>query len=556
MTTRILNRGLSYVNGDGVLTSELNNFVGDSVTNWARGYDAGDEIIDAIDELAGVTWSDAGTDLLNHIRTGAPALVGTGATDGRLRGSPIRATWDEDDQVVTDLATGFPPTDVRAIAGDTYLKRSGGNSIWGYDGAAWYQTGGDPTYLVPATGTPGEPSNYLCWTASTFNGTDGDDRSWCARAVIESDADTGDDEWALVWSYLPEGGGHTEFLRFSNGSHLVFAPAANIARNEATTSTMTLENIGAGNVQLDVLADLDFADLRGFSVSPKTLISSGGSPIIDPGSIMTTTRLWDGALSHDFGIGWVALGSASLSPGPGAGVYRFVVGEVGGGPNGTAVEFGWTTDDSLFTVSTQAVEDTNSTDLRPHVDASAGSPVQSPIATVSAQSADSGSRPRSIALRAHVTSDVDTGTDEYEGFVGLMDSGAGISDFIDYIELIKLTGATGRLIKNHFRTEIEEDETLTASPADGFAASLTHDPAYTGAFTVTEHHYQTFEQPTLSGGAAVTAATVARYDAAPGTHKAVDAATTKTTPGGVDAWERVEASGTIYYRPLYLSKTA
>lgn len=99
-------------------------------------------------------------------------------------------------------------------------------------------------------------------------------------------------------------------------------------------------------------------------------------------------------------------------------------------------------------------------------------------------------------------------------------------------------------------------KTLAASPADDYAAGLRLDPGYTGAFTVTRHNYIDALTPTLAASAVVTDACLVRFDAAAGTHKAVDAATTKTTPGGVDAWVKVNVNGTVMYVPAYTSKTA
>lgn len=52
------------------------------------------------------------------------------------------------------------------------------------------------------------------------------------------------------------------------------------------------------------------------------------------------------------------------------------------------------------------------------------------------------------------------------------------------------------------------------------------------------------------------AANVLAFQLGAGTHPAVNSGTTKTTPGGVDAWMVVDVNGTTYYSPLYTSKTA
>jgi hypothetical protein len=102
--------------------------------------------------------------------------------------------------------------------------------------------------------------------------------------------------------------------------------------------------------------------------------------------------------------------------------------------------------------------------------------------------------------------------------------------------------------------------TITGGVTDAYTTSLRFTPTYSAAtaLTVARHNYIDFNNPALSGvgPAALTDACIFRYDAAVGTHKALDAATTKTTPGGVDGWEKRNVNGTIMYSPLYLSKTA
>lgn len=102
--------------------------------------------------------------------------------------------------------------------------------------------------------------------------------------------------------------------------------------------------------------------------------------------------------------------------------------------------------------------------------------------------------------------------------------------------------------------------TITGGVTDGYTSGLRQTPTYTAATaqTVTRHNYLDLNNPTLSGAgpAALTDACVVRFNAAAGTHKAVDSGTTKTTPGTVDAWVKVNINGTIYYMPCYTSKTA
>ncbi len=108
--------------------------------------------------------------------------------------------------------------------------------------------------------------------------------------------------------------------------------------------------------------------------------------------------------------------------------------------------------------------------------------------------------------------------------------------------------------------ELENVTTITGATANGYAAALTLDPGYTAATaqTVTRHNYLDIQNPSLAGAgpAALTDACIMRFDAAIGTHKAVDAASTKTTPTAVDAWIKVNLNDVVGYVPCYLSKTA
>lgn len=97
--------------------------------------------------------------------------------------------------------------------------------------------------------------------------------------------------------------------------------------------------------------------------------------------------------------------------------------------------------------------------------------------------------------------------------------------------------------------------TLSAGVTDAYTAGISIAPTYSGAFTVTRHNYINALNPVLQSSAVLTDATLVRFDAAAGTHKAVDSGTTKTTPGTVDAWIKVNINGTIYYIPVYTSKT-
>lgn len=111
--------------------------------------------------------------------------------------------------------------------------------------------------------------------------------------------------------------------------------------------------------------------------------------------------------------------------------------------------------------------------------------------------------------------------------------------------------------------EVEETKALTGNVTDSYTAGITLDPGYSvsngGSYTVTRLNYIDANNPSkteTSGTIAITDACLVRYDAAAGTHLAVDSGTTKTTPVTVNAWEKRNVNGTIYYVPMYTSKTA
>ena len=103
-------------------------------------------------------------------------------------------------------------------------------------------------------------------------------------------------------------------------------------------------------------------------------------------------------------------------------------------------------------------------------------------------------------------------------------------------------------------------DTITGGVTDAYTAGQRFSPTINAAsaLTVTRLNYMDLNNVVLGGAgpAAVTDAAVFRFDAAAGTHKAVDGATTKTTPGTVNAWVKVNVNGTIYYIPAYTSKTS
>lgn len=109
--------------------------------------------------------------------------------------------------------------------------------------------------------------------------------------------------------------------------------------------------------------------------------------------------------------------------------------------------------------------------------------------------------------------------------------------------------------------EVARVHTLAGNIGDGQAAGLVLDPGYTGAFTATRHNYLKYENPSVAAGAAVTDACVMWFDAAAGTHLAVDAHAGGGTPtlgaasapvtGDPDAWVKINVNGTVMRMPAW-----
>lgn len=120
-------------------------------------------------------------------------------------------------------------------------------------------------------------------------------------------------------------------------------------------------------------------------------------------------------------------------------------------------------------------------------------------------------------------------------------------------DLILGTNTTARLTIAKTTGALTQAYSQTLAGATTDVSLATHTPVIAGAFTADRLNYHVLSQPT--GAATITDAAVFRFDAAIGTHKAVDSGTTKTSPGTVTAWVKVNINGTIHYMPAYSSKT-
>jgi len=120
------------------------------------------------------------------------------------------------------------------------------------------------------------------------------------------------------------------------------------------------------------------------------------------------------------------------------------------------------------------------------------------------------------------------------------------------------TRGSGYGVENNLATTVAPDNgTGCLIDIDSIDASgATIDIDTLTARTIAIHNYIAANNPTVSNGAAVTAAALVDYDAAIGTHPGLQTGSTKTTPTGVDAWIPINANGTLVYIPCYSSKTA
>lgn len=117
-----------------------------------------------------------------------------------------------------------------------------------------------------------------------------------------------------------------------------------------------------------------------------------------------------------------------------------------------------------------------------------------------------------------------------------------------------LAAATAPLLQG------QATDTIAGAVTDGYTGALELAPTVNAAtaLTMTRLNYVNCKTPALGGAgpAAVTDACLVRFDANAGTHKAVDSGTTKTSPGTVSAWVKVNLNGTVNYIPMYTSKTS
>lgn len=108
--------------------------------------------------------------------------------------------------------------------------------------------------------------------------------------------------------------------------------------------------------------------------------------------------------------------------------------------------------------------------------------------------------------------------------------------------------------------QIDGTQAIAGNSSDKYTAGIVINPGWNGTAgatrTVSRYNYLDLQDPELLGTAALTDACLFRADAAIGTHKLIDSGTTKTSPGTVTAWVKINLNGTVHYMPAYSSKTS
>jgi hypothetical protein len=137
---------------------------------------------------------------------------------------------------------------------------------------------------------------------------------------------------------------------------------------------------------------------------------------------------------------------------------------------------------------------------------------------------------------------------QYSFTIEQINSGGTDTDAKTTLLVSNSVGGYGMAIKQKFY--------LTSGSTDAYAAAIILTPQYSGGYTVTRHNYMLIDDVGLYDTAACTNACVFWFNAAPGAHKAVDSSTTKSNPGSVSGWIKVNMNGTLYYVPAYTSKTS
>lgn len=536
---------------DGIEAEHHNNVAANIRTISRNFWDAGTPDLPLSEQKQGTSWMDPTTLAMWIFRI-------AGEDDPRDAGSPLRPTWHWND------FEGPPPADGRVAEGDCLIWDSGSGDTYVLyrDAGRFRGLGVLVEYRTAATATNGttqnQSSDRITMRSSRWDtsGTPAaQDREW--SMYCHTSASAGDGYSLLHIDRRHNGGSWTGVATLDTNGWLYLAGGV---------PGVELNSGGAGS-----------AFLRLYSLDPDgSLLKFGHGNGSRWGRFRAygTTTGGTGLAADVLGVsyGSAATGGATLKNSPSFAHYASAWDGVS-----AAVELG-SYEQLIPTSSTAAYlrrgfgfgdatwdlygdgnawlrgdVDTNLW-LTQHTDADSGDKDRDSLALVLRATSWDGAAAaeRGFAQIATITSPADA-SDTYE----LRWIDINTSAVVMQLDSAGNLGVGGSPAT---RFHSAETKTITGAVTDGYAAGFTLAPTYTAATaqTVTRHNYLDVKNVTLAGAgpAALTDACFARFDAAAGTHKAVASGTTKTTPGGVDAWVKVNINGTIHYMPAYLSKTA
>ena len=96
---------------------------------------------------------------------------------------------------------------------------------------------------------------------------------------------------------------------------------------------------------------------------------------------------------------------------------------------------------------------------------------------------------------------------------------------------------------------------LTGNVASSWAGGIRFDPGFTGNYTITNYSYLQFDSILLASSAAITNTSLFHFNAAAGSHGALDSGSAHPDIDTTDAWIKININGTIHYIPAYTDKS-
>ena len=96
---------------------------------------------------------------------------------------------------------------------------------------------------------------------------------------------------------------------------------------------------------------------------------------------------------------------------------------------------------------------------------------------------------------------------------------------------------------------------LTGNVASSYAGGIRFDPGFTGNYTITNYSYLQFDSILLASSAAITNTSLFHFNAAAGSHGALDSGSAHPDIDTTDAWIKININGTIHYIPAYTDKS-